>query len=147
MEEFGQNCFEEQEDGRLLFHADYTSAENLLSWLLTFGDQVELKSPKRAAWGNERGGFAGWQNGMKKFQTAMRGGKNMKYDWMDAYVLKKRGVTKDFQPVWNWIRYQCGWENVCGHLSGSEKESLLHYPEADLKKRVEHLKGVYKDGI
>lgn len=41
----------------------------------------------------------------------------------------------------------CGWENVCGHLSGSEKESLLHYPEADLKKRVEHLKGVYKDGI
>ena len=46
VEEFGQNCFEEQEDGRLLFHADYTSAENLLSWLLTFGDQVELKSPK-----------------------------------------------------------------------------------------------------
>ena len=45
---------------------------------------------------------------MKKFQTAMRGGKNKKYDWMDAYVLKKRGVTKDFQPVWNWIRYHVG---------------------------------------
>ena len=32
----------------------------------------------------------------------------MKYDWMDAYVLKKRGVTKDFQPAWNWIRYHVG---------------------------------------
>ena len=32
----------------------------------------------------------------------------MRYEWMDEYLLKKRGVTRDFQPVWNWIRYHVG---------------------------------------
>ena len=32
----------------------------------------------------------------------------MRYSWMDEYLLQKRGVTKDFQPVWNWIRYHIG---------------------------------------
>lgn len=32
----------------------------------------------------------------------------MRYKWMDGYLLKKRSVTKDFQPVWNWIRYHAG---------------------------------------
>lgn len=32
----------------------------------------------------------------------------MKYDWIDAYLLAKQGVTKDLQPDWNWIRYQIG---------------------------------------
>ena len=32
----------------------------------------------------------------------------MRYDWMDEYLLRKRGVTKDLQPDWNWIRYQIG---------------------------------------
>lgn len=32
----------------------------------------------------------------------------MRYDWLDEYVLNKRGVTKDLQPDWNWIRYQIG---------------------------------------
>ena len=32
----------------------------------------------------------------------------MKYDWLDAYLLQKRGVTKDLQPVWNWVRYHIG---------------------------------------
>lgn len=45
VEEFGAGCFEEQEDGRLLFHADYTDAENLLSWMLTFRDRAELLEP------------------------------------------------------------------------------------------------------
>lgn len=46
VEEFGKDCFEEQEDGKLLFHADYTDAENLLTWLLTFRDQVILLEPE-----------------------------------------------------------------------------------------------------
>lgn len=46
VEEFGTDCFEETEDGKLLFHADYTSRENLLTWLLTFQDKVELLEPK-----------------------------------------------------------------------------------------------------
>lgn len=32
----------------------------------------------------------------------------MRYDWLDAYLLKKRGVTKDLQADWNWIRYHIG---------------------------------------
>ena len=29
----------------------------------------------------------------------------MKYPWIDEYLLSKRGVTRDYQPVWKWIRY------------------------------------------
>ena len=46
VEEFGVGCFEEQEDGRLLFHADYTNKEELLTWLLTFREKVELLEPE-----------------------------------------------------------------------------------------------------
>ncbi|MGI5959136.1 MAG: helix-turn-helix transcriptional regulator [Massiliimalia sp.] len=46
IEEFGNQCFQEQPDGRLLFHADYTDEENLISWLLTFGEKAVLLEPK-----------------------------------------------------------------------------------------------------
>ena len=46
VEEFGTGCFEEQENGKLLFHADYTDGENFLTWLLTFRDKVILLEPK-----------------------------------------------------------------------------------------------------
>lgn len=45
IEEFGPNCFTEKEDGRLLFMADYTDMEYLVSWLLTFGDKAEVLEP------------------------------------------------------------------------------------------------------
>lgn len=32
----------------------------------------------------------------------------MRYDRMDDFLLKKRNVTKDYQPVWKWVRYQIG---------------------------------------
>lgn len=32
----------------------------------------------------------------------------MKYTWLDEYLLEKKGVTKDLQADWNWIRYQVG---------------------------------------
>ena len=32
----------------------------------------------------------------------------MKYEWIDEYLLKMQGVTKDLQKDWNWIRYQIG---------------------------------------
>lgn len=50
VEEFGIHCFTENEDGTLLFMADYTKKENLLSWLLTFGDKVKVLEP---AWVQE----------------------------------------------------------------------------------------------
>lgn len=45
VEEFGPYCFAEQADGKLLFQADYTDKEAAISWLLTFGDKVELLEP------------------------------------------------------------------------------------------------------
>lgn len=45
IEEFGSGSFVEQESGKFLFQADYTDVENLISWLLTFGDRVELLEP------------------------------------------------------------------------------------------------------
>ena len=32
----------------------------------------------------------------------------MKYEWIDEYLLEKKGVTKDIQEEWNWIRYHIG---------------------------------------
>ena len=32
----------------------------------------------------------------------------MKYGWIDKYLLKMPGVTKDIQEEWNWIRYHIG---------------------------------------
>ncbi|MGI6501543.1 MAG: helix-turn-helix transcriptional regulator [Anaerostipes sp.] len=46
VEEFGPHCFEEQKDGELLFQADYTDKENLITWILTFGEQAELLEPE-----------------------------------------------------------------------------------------------------
>ncbi len=45
VEEFGLNCFTETEDGRLLFTADYTDMENLITWILTFGEKAEVLEP------------------------------------------------------------------------------------------------------
>lgn len=33
---------------------------------------------------------------------------NMKYNWIDAFLLNKAGTVKDLQAEWNWIRYQIG---------------------------------------
>lgn len=46
VEEFGIGSFEEQSDGKLLFHADYTDKENLITWLMTFRNRVVLIEPE-----------------------------------------------------------------------------------------------------
>lgn len=48
VEEFGPECFAENDDGRLLFTADYTDMENLVTWIMTFGDKAEVLEPKEA---------------------------------------------------------------------------------------------------
>ena len=48
VEEFGTKCFTQHDDGRLLFTADYTDMENLITWIMTFGDKVEVLEPKEA---------------------------------------------------------------------------------------------------
>ena len=46
VEEFGLECFRELEGGKLLFQADYTNSEDLITWLMTFRDKVELLEPE-----------------------------------------------------------------------------------------------------
>ena len=46
IEEYGPECYEETDDGRLLFTADYSDMDNLISWILTFGDKAEVIEPK-----------------------------------------------------------------------------------------------------
>ena len=48
VEEFGPHCFTEADDGRLLFTADYTDMENLVTWLMTFGAKAEVIEPAEA---------------------------------------------------------------------------------------------------
>lgn len=46
VEEFGVESFRVQQDGRLYFQADYTNKENLITWLLSFREKVELLEPE-----------------------------------------------------------------------------------------------------
>ena len=45
VEEFGTDCYEVQDDGRLLLVRDYSDMENLTMRMLTFGDKVEVLEP------------------------------------------------------------------------------------------------------
>lgn len=47
-EEFGPDSFSETEDGKLLFTADYTDLDNLVTWLMTFKDKAEVLEPPEA---------------------------------------------------------------------------------------------------
>ena len=46
VEEFGTDCYSEMMDGKILFSADYSDMDNLVSWMLTFGDKVEVLEPQ-----------------------------------------------------------------------------------------------------
>lgn len=48
VEEFGPKCFTETTDGRLLLTAEYTDMENLITWIMTFGDKAEVLEPQEA---------------------------------------------------------------------------------------------------
>ena len=37
----------------------------------------------------------------------------MKYSWIDQYLMRKKGVTKNLKPEWNWIRYMVGGKLFC----------------------------------
>ena len=45
VEEFGPHCYKELSNGKLLFQGFYTDMEGLLSWILTFGDKIEILEP------------------------------------------------------------------------------------------------------
>ncbi|MBP5607149.1 MAG: WYL domain-containing protein [Lachnospiraceae bacterium] len=45
VEEFETDCYEVQDDGRLLLVRDYSDIDDLTMWMLTFGDKVEVLEP------------------------------------------------------------------------------------------------------
>ena len=46
VEEYGPDCFTEQEDGTLRFSCRFTFYDNMRSWVLSFGDAVTVLSPQ-----------------------------------------------------------------------------------------------------
>lgn len=46
IEEYSAESYEEQPDGKLLFRFGFTNKENLMSWLLSLGNQAELLEPE-----------------------------------------------------------------------------------------------------
>ena len=48
VEEFGPDCYEVAKDGRLLLVENYFDLDNMVMWLLTFGDKVEVLEPPEA---------------------------------------------------------------------------------------------------
>lgn len=47
-------------------------------------------------------------NSFAKFNDCEKRTENMKYEWIEEYLMKKPGVTRDLQKEWNWIRFQIG---------------------------------------
>ena len=47
VEEFGPHCYKELSDGKLLFNGFYSDMESLISWILTFGDKIEILEPAK----------------------------------------------------------------------------------------------------
>lgn len=68
----------------------------------------------------------------------------MRYQWLDEYLLQKRGVTKDFQPVWNWMRYHIGGKMFAAICL--DKEGKPYYINLKLDPMEgEFLRGEYED--
>jgi len=48
----------------------------------------------------------------------------MPYDWLDKYLMRKKGTTWDFKEEWQWKRYQVGgklYAAVCKGESGQDE--------------------------
>lgn len=46
IEEFGENCFQVREDGRLEFEGNFADEESVVSWILQFAGRAELLEPE-----------------------------------------------------------------------------------------------------
>lgn len=70
----------------------------------------------------------------------------MRYTWLDAYLLAKPGVTKDFKNEWNWMRYHVGgkmFAAVCMNDEGTPVYITLKLEPA----AGEFWRGQYEDVI
>lgn len=70
----------------------------------------------------------------------------MKYAWMDDYLMKKQGVTKDLKEEWNWIRYMIGGKMFAAILL--DREDKPYYINLKLEPGDgDFLRQQYKDII
>lgn len=70
----------------------------------------------------------------------------MKYPWIDEYLLRKKGVTKDFKQEWNWIRYMVGEKLFCAVCLDDDSKPFY----ITLKLKPEHgdaIRQLYPDVI
>lgn len=70
----------------------------------------------------------------------------MRYDWMDAWLMNMRAVTKDLQPEWNWIRYHIGGRMFAAILLDDEDKPVYINVKVD-PLEGEFLRGQYTDII
>ncbi len=56
-----------------------------------------------------------------------KGREYMKYEWIDKFLLKKPGVTKDLQKDWNWIRYQIDGKMFAAICRDSDRSNTYHF--------------------
>lgn len=49
-----------------------------------------------------------------------------KYIWLDEYMMKKPGVTKDYKLEWEWHRYMVGGKMFAAIMHPSEKHNELY---------------------
>lgn len=70
----------------------------------------------------------------------------MRYDWIDDFLLKKRSVTKDLQPVWNWVRYHIGGKMFAAVCLDDDDQPCYINLKVD-PTEGEFLRGQYEDII
>lgn len=71
----------------------------------------------------------------------------MRYDWMDAYLMGKRGVEKDLQVEWNWIRYKIGGKMFAAILLDDADNHPVYINLKLEPTEGEFLRGQYADII
>lgn len=49
----------------------------------------------------------------------------MKYNWIDDYLMGKKGVEKDFKIEWNWQRYMIRGKMFAAVCYDTERETLI----------------------
>lgn len=70
----------------------------------------------------------------------------MKYQWIDEYLMKKTGVTKDLKKEWNWIRYMIGGKMFAAILL--DRENKPYYINLKLEpSEGDFLRQQYEDII
>ncbi len=78
--------------------------------------------------------------------------KNMRYTWLDEYLMKKRGVTRELKTEWNWMRYLIGGKLFAAVCLNGEDEAYyinlkLEPAEGELLRRQyeDIIPGYYSD--